>query len=226
MNTNTRPAPQRVYRKVALFYDILDYPWERQYRKWRPTLLGDLHGTVLEAGVGTGHNLAAYPADARVTGIDLSEAMLAKALRRSRKAACPVTLVHADATRLDMLPPEQFDWYIATFLYCVMPDELQPAALAEMARLLKPGGRFKLVEIVYSNDPKIRRRQERMAPFVRRVYGAQFDRRTVEYIENNPDLEIVSTSFLKDDTYLLIEGRKTGGTENGRRKTERKETSR
>lgn len=201
-------ALQRTYRWTALFYDLLDYPWERQYRKWRPRLLGDLHGDVLEAGVGTGHNLTAYPADARVTGIDLSEAMLAKARRRSRKAACSVTLVHADATHLDTLPPEQFDWYIATFLYCVMPDELQPAALAEMSRALKPGGRFRLVEIVFSNDPKIRRRQERLAPFVRRVYGAQFDRLTMKHIEMNPDLEIVRTSYLKDDTYLLIEGRR------------------
>jgi ubiquinone/menaquinone biosynthesis C-methylase UbiE len=199
------------YRSTAWFYDILDYPWERQYRKWRPTLLGDVHGEVLEAGVGTGHNLASYPPDARVTATDLSEVMLGRARRRARDAQCSVDLVVADATRLDALPADHFDWYIATFLYCVMPDELQPEALAQIVRVLKPGGRFRLLEIIYSSDPRIRRRQERFAPLVQRVYGARFDRRTIHHLRSIAALEVTRTSFLKDDTYLLIEGRKAPG---------------
>jgi ubiquinone/menaquinone biosynthesis C-methylase UbiE len=200
------------YRCTAWFYDILDYPWERQYRKWRPALLGDVHGEVLEAGVGTGHNLASYPPDANVTAIDLSDAMLASARRRARKARCSVELSAGDATRLEGLPADHFDWYIATFLYCVMPDGLQPEALAQIARVLKPGGRFRLLEIVYSRDPRIRRRQQFLAPLVQRVYGARFDRGTLHHLRAIPGLEVTRTSFLKDDTYLLIDGRKvTGG---------------
>jgi hypothetical protein len=48
------------YNITALFYDLLDSPWELQYRKWRPELVGDLRGEVLEAGVGTGRNLGHY----------------------------------------------------------------------------------------------------------------------------------------------------------------------
>ena len=215
MTTHLHPenlALRDKYRLTGWFYDMLDYPWERQYRKWRPGLLEAVRGDVLEAGVGTGHNLAAYPPDARVTGIDLSERMLARAQRRAKRAACRVELVHADATQLQELSAHQYDWYIATFLYCVMPDTLQPVALAEMARVLKRGGQFKLVEILYSKDETIRRRQERMAAFVQRVYGARFDRNTLAHIRAIPNLEITQTSFLKDDTYLLIEGRKTAGT--------------
>ncbi len=201
-------ALRNKYRVTAWLYDILDYPWERQYRKWRPGLLKSVRGAVLEAGVGTGHNLASYPPDAQVTGIDLSERMLARARRRARRAACAVHLLHADATQLQALPANRFDWYIATFLYCVMPDSLQPAALAEMARVLKPGGHFKLVEILYSKNQAIRRRQERLAPFVQRVYGARFDRQTLTHVQHHPSLEITRSSFLKDDTYLLIEGQK------------------
>ncbi len=51
---------QAKYRTTSLFYDILDYPWERQYKKWRPGLLKDMRGRVLEAGVGTGRNLRHY----------------------------------------------------------------------------------------------------------------------------------------------------------------------
>ena len=67
---------QAKYRISSIFYDMLDYPWERQYKKWRPGLLNDVYGAVIEAGVGTGRNLRYYPSDAKVTGIDLSEDML------------------------------------------------------------------------------------------------------------------------------------------------------
>jgi hypothetical protein len=47
-----RRSLQLKYDITAWFYDILDYPWERQYRHWRPQLVADIHGEVLEAGVG------------------------------------------------------------------------------------------------------------------------------------------------------------------------------
>jgi len=47
-----RRSLQLKYEITAWFYDILDYPWERQYRHWRPQLVRDIHGEVLEAGVG------------------------------------------------------------------------------------------------------------------------------------------------------------------------------
>lgn len=57
---------QKRYAWTVWFYDILDWPWERQYRTWRPGLLADVSGEVLEAGVGTGQNLPHYPAQAHV----------------------------------------------------------------------------------------------------------------------------------------------------------------
>jgi len=47
-----RRTLQLKYDITAWFYDILDYPWERQYRHWRARLVGDVRGAVLEAGVG------------------------------------------------------------------------------------------------------------------------------------------------------------------------------
>lgn len=201
-------ALMRKYRLTAWLYDILDYPWERQYRRWRPRLVGDVTGRALEAGVGTGHNLAHYPGGADVTGFDLSEAMLRFARRRAALARCPVTLIQADATDLSRFADNSFDWYLSTFMYCVMPDELQPQALAEMARVLRPGGRFRLVEIQYSADPKIRRRQQFLAPFVSAVYGARFDRHTLELLRQMKSVAVERVSYLKDDTNLLIEGKK------------------
>jgi hypothetical protein len=60
--------------------------------------------------------------------------------------------------------------------------------------------------MVYSKNPMIRRKQELFAPFVQWVYGARFDRNTLAYIEQSSILKITKTYFLKEDTYLVIEG--------------------
>ena len=104
------------------------------------------------------------------------------------------------------IPPDRFDWLVSTYLCCVMPDNLQPLAINQFERVLKPGAHFRLLEMVYSKDPKLRRRQQRIAPFVHFVYGARFDRNTVAHIERSSVLEITNTYFLKQDVYLVIEG--------------------
>lgn len=194
------------YNVTALFYDMLDYPWERIYRKWRPRLLGDLRGRVLEAGVGTGRNFRHYHHSIELTGVDLSDVMLRKARKKAKEASCKIQLLHDDASVMRQVDSSYYDWIISTFLCCVMPDELQPATLQQFARVLKPGGKFRLLEMIYSKNGKIRRRQELFASFVEKVYGARFDRNTVQYLEASAELEITRTRFLKDDVYLLIEG--------------------
>ena len=197
---------QTKYRITAHLYDLLDYPWERVYRRWRPKLTGDIRGRVLEAGVGTGRNLKYYNKDATVVGIDLSDAMLARAAKRARRAECKVELAHVDATSMASLDSESFDWVLSTFMCCVMPDELQPSAIEEFARVLKPGGRFRILEMIYSKNKKIRRRQDLFAPFVEKLYGARFDRHTLDYLLNSEKLKVTGTTFLKYDVYLLIDG--------------------
>lgn len=196
------------YQLTSWVYDILDYPWERQYRKWRPEILKDVTGRVLEAGVGTGHNLRHYSPSVNLTAIDLSSGMLRQARKRRSQAQCQVDLQEANATNLKQFADGTFDWYISTFMYCVMPDRLQPRALKEMARILKPGGRFRLIEILYSKDRSLRLRQKFLAPFVEFVYGARFDRRTLDHIHATPSLKVIRTDYLKADTTLLIEGQK------------------
>jgi len=197
---------RRRYAVTAWFYDILDYPWEQDYRNWRPKLVGDLRGAVLEAGVGTGRNLEYYHPDVELTAIDLSPDMLRIAARRKAKAKCRVTLMQEDACKMDKLGSGQFDWVVATFLCCVVPAALQEQAIQQIERVLKPGGRFRLLEMVYSKDPALRKRQDFFAPFVKLVYGAGFDRDTLSHVKNSRLLEVTKTGFLKHDTYLLIEG--------------------
>ena len=199
---------QAKYDITAWFYDILDYPWERQYRRWRPVLLKDVSGEVLEAGVGSGRNLTYYSASVNLIGIDLCLEMLRRAMKRGRAALCKIDLRHEDATIMHSIPSVHFDWLVSTFLCCVMPDHLQPLAIKQFERVLKPGGRFRLLEMVYSKNPRLRRRQQLLTGFVEKVYGARFDRNTLGHLKQSDKLIITNTYFIKEDVYMVIEGRR------------------
>ena len=197
---------QAKYNVTAFLYDILDYPWERIYQKWRPILVGDLEGKVWETGVGTGRNLEFYREDVDLVGIELSEQMLRKAEKRILKAKCNVRLIYEDATVMQSIESNQFDWILSTFMCCVMPDDIQTLAIEQFSRVLKRGGGFRLLEMVFSENKKLRKRQELFAPFVEKIYGARFDRDTLRNVVRSSTLKVTNTSFLKKDTYLLIEG--------------------
>jgi len=200
---------QAKYNITAWFYDILDYPWELQYRNWRPVLLQDVRGEVLEAGVGSGRNLRYYSGNVNLIGIDFCLEMLSRAMKRGKAALCKIDLRQEDATIMQSIPSNHFDWLVSMFLCCVMPDHLQPLAIKQFERILKPGGSFRLLEMVYSHDPKLRRRQELLTGFIEKVYGARFDRNTLAHLEKSEKLRITNTYFIKKDVYLVIEGRRT-----------------
>ena len=211
-----RVLMRQKYNVMGRLYDLLDYPWEREYRTWRPALAGDMHGDVLDMGVGTGRNLAYFPPDARVSGIDLSDTMIAQAKKKCAVGGGPATacsvirLSVCDATDMrGAISTASIDCVLATFIFCVLPEVMQTAAIAEIARVLRPGGTFRLLEMVYSQDSEHRRNQERWAPFVEWMYGAKFDRKTLQHVHAQPELEVTATRFLKGDVYLLIEGRRT-----------------
>ena len=113
------------YQRIGPVYDLLELPFEYgRYRQIRRLLFQGLSGRVLDAGVGTGRNFPFYPPGTEVIGIDISPAMLAKAERRRKSAAADVQLRQMDVTRLDFAD-RTFDAAVATFLFCVLPEELQ-----------------------------------------------------------------------------------------------------
>jgi ubiquinone/menaquinone biosynthesis C-methylase UbiE len=197
------------YQRIAPFYDLLDLPFEyRRYRKIRPQLFAGLSGRLLDAGVGTGRNFPFYPPSAKVVGIDLSPAMLARAARRLGSAAAEVELRHMDVTRIE-LPDRHFDAAVATFLFCVLPDELQVPALREIGRVVKPGGIIRLLEYTRPRGAFRRAMTRLWEPWVRWAYGAGFDRRTEEHIPQ-AGLRLVESRFVVDDLIKLIEVRSPG----------------
>ena len=191
------------YQRIAPFYDLLDLPFEYgRYRHIRQLLFDGMSGRILDAGVGTGRNIPFYPRGAEVVGIDQSPAMLARAARRAREFGRLVELHEMDVTHL-ALPDRSFDAAVASFLFCVLPNDLQVPALLEIARVLKPGGSLRLLEYV---RPKgvIRAAIARLwEPWMDWAYGAGFDRRTEEHVIE-AGLEIAETRFVVDDLIKLI----------------------
>mmetsp|Transcript_18296 Transcript_18296/g.22431 ORF Transcript_18296/g.22431 Transcript_18296/m.22431 type:complete len:222 (-) Transcript_18296:15-680(-) len=202
---------QKKYSKTAKWYDILDAPWEKVYaEKIRPFVIGELTGQdILEAGVGTGRNLAFYNTEKcqQVTAFDLSKEMLHVASTRIPQKL-KVSLRLDDATTLRTFNDRSFDVYVSTFLFCVLPNSCQQDAVGQMVRVLKPGGKFRIVEMVYSKDPWTYAKQLFCIPYVRWMYGAGFDKRTLDILQNRTDIKITNSKFLHLDTYLFVEGEK------------------
>jgi ubiquinone/menaquinone biosynthesis C-methylase UbiE len=194
------------YQRIAPLYDVLDLPFEYgRYRKIRPLLFAGLSGAILDAGVGTGRNFPFYPPGAKIVGIDLSPAMLTRAARRRPSAAAEIELRQMDVTSLD-LPDGHFDAAVATFLFCVLPEELQAPGLRELKRVTKPGGIIRLLEYTRPQGAFRRAMTKVWEPWVRWAYGAGFDRQTEQHIPE-AGLRVVQSRFVVDDLIKIIEAR-------------------
>lgn len=110
-------------------------------------------GDVLEVGIGSGLNLPHYPAGTRLVGLDLSPRMLARARDRADRLGMPVRLHQGEVGRLPFAD-QSFDTAAAALLLCSVPDV--SAALAEMRRVLKPGGRLLLLDHVQPSSAPLR----------------------------------------------------------------------
>ena len=194
------------YQRIAPVYDLLDLPFEYgRYRRIRRLLFQGLSGRLLDAGVGTGRNFPFYPPGSQVVGIDISSAMLARAEPRRKSAAAEVELRQMDVTRLD-IPGRTFDAAVATFLFCVLPEELQVPALKELGRVVKPGGPVRLLEYVRPQRTVRRVLARLWEPWIAWAYGASFDRRTEEHIPE-AGLELTEARFVVDDLVRLMSAR-------------------
>jgi ubiquinone/menaquinone biosynthesis C-methylase UbiE len=191
------------YERIAPLYDLLDLPFEySRYRKIRPLLFQGLKGRVLDAGIGTGRNIQFYPPGAQVVGIDISPAMLARAERRRLSLGAEVELRQMDVTHLDFRD-QYFEAAVATFLFCVLPDDLQVPALREIGRVVKSGGTIRILEYVRPRGAMRRAVTRLWEPWIAWAYGAGFDRRTEEHVAE-AGLEVIGSSFVVDDLIKLI----------------------
>ncbi len=129
----------------------------------RRVILAEARGAVLEVGAGTGANLPLYDAGLQVTAVELRPERLAAAARKARVAgrAAELGVAAADAHNLPF-PAATFDTIVGTLVFCSIHDPL--AALAELRRVLRPGGRLLLLEHVRGQTPVTRRLTDWLHP--------------------------------------------------------------
>jgi ubiquinone/menaquinone biosynthesis C-methylase UbiE len=137
-------------------------------------------GQVLEIAIGTGRNLPFYPANVEITGIEISPAMLKIASQRAQSLGRQVELVGGDAQALPF-PDQHFDTVVCTISLCSIPDERQ--AIAEVWRVLRPGGCFIALEHVRSPNPIIRGLERLLEPLAVRTQADHLLREPVEAVQ-------------------------------------------
>jgi ubiquinone/menaquinone biosynthesis C-methylase UbiE len=141
----------------------------QELRPFRERVAGGAEGRVLDLGIGPGLNLPFYSGRAtQILGIDPSPRLLARAGARSGTAAVPVTLVEGSAEQIP-LAGASVDTVVMTWVACSIPDVER--ALAEVRRVLRPGGRLLFVEHGRAPQAGVARWQDRLTPLWRRVMG-------------------------------------------------------
>jgi len=167
-------------RLFAATYDrLIARIEEAGLRERRRALVADLEGDVLEIGPGTGLNIPHYRRARRVTLVERNPHMRDRLRRRLTEAAVPVDVVDGSAEELPF-DDASFDAVVSTLVLCSVssPDR----TLHEVQRVLKPGGRFVLVEHVRGEGA--RGRAQDLLSSAHRVLGAGCtpNRRTADAI--------------------------------------------
>ena len=149
MAGTTTPPPAVHHPLFARFYArLVDSVQDRGQRQHREELLHGLAGRVVEVGAGTGTNFPLYPVEVtEVVAVEPEPYLRRRAAAEASRAACEVRIVDAVAAQLP-LDDASCDAAVASLVLCSVAD--QAAALAEIARVVRPGGELRFYEHVVS----------------------------------------------------------------------------
>ena len=179
----TRKETERVRRvqdKEAPRYDRqMDFFDRVLFAGGREWVCSRAEGRVLEIAVGSGRNLPHHREDVELTGIELSPEMLAIAQRRAEDLGRQADLRLGDAQNLDF-PDASFDSVVLTLGLCTIPDDR--VAVEEVYRVLRPGGRFLLLEHVRSPVRAVRWVQRALEPLSIRFEADHLTREPLEHL--------------------------------------------
>ncbi|WP_328713610.1 class I SAM-dependent methyltransferase [Nocardia salmonicida] len=128
-----------------------------------------LHGTVLEVGFGSGNNIGFYPAAVeRVAGVEPAQTAWNIGAKRVAASSIPIERAGLDGQSLPF-PDAGFDTALSTFTLCTIPDVA--TALAEIRRVLRPGGTLHFVEHGLAPEESVQIWQHRLDPIQQKIAG-------------------------------------------------------
>ncbi|KGM39061.1 phospholipid methyltransferase [Aquabacterium sp. NJ1] len=159
-------------------------------------------GRVLEIGIGTGLNIPFYDKArvARITGVDPALRMHGLAQKRIAQAGLDVDLIGLSAERLPV-EDASFDTVVCTYTLCTIPDPA--AALAEMRRVLKPGGKLLFSEHGRAPDANVSKWQTRLQPYWSKLAGGCMLDRDVPFLLRDAGFQSdVQSSYLPGPRFV------------------------
>ncbi|MFC9691332.1 class I SAM-dependent methyltransferase [Kribbella sp. NPDC056951] len=135
----------------------------------RRRVCAGLSGEVIEIGFGSGHNVPFYPETVtRVAAAEPADLAWKLATKRVTASSVPVERSGLDGQALPF-PDDSFDAALSTWTMCTIPD--LDAALLELRRVLRPGGKLHFLEHGYAPDESVLRWQRRLEPTNKRLFG-------------------------------------------------------
>jgi SAM-dependent methyltransferase len=171
---------RRYWDDHASTYDRgMAFAERRILRDTRSWVCGQATGRTLEVAIGTGLNLRWYPSGIDLVGVELSPRMLQIARRRAAELGVPADLREGTAQALDFAD-DSFDTVISTLALCSIPDDAR--AVAEMIRVLRPGGALILADHVESSAAPVRLAQRAVELWSVRSAGEHFTRRPIRHL--------------------------------------------
>ena len=191
------------YNEVLLPRGIdfcMSFPFLEKYRK---EVLSGVVGSVLEIGFGSGLNLPHYPPSiCEITAVDVNPGM--NSLARKRIERSPIT-VDQHTLNGEQLPmeDESFDCVVSAWTLCSIANVDQ--ALAEIKRVLKPGGQLLFIEHGWSEDPKVQRWQNWLTPMQKIIFGGCHFNRDIKGLIEKQEFHIDSLkNFYLENTLGCI----------------------
>jgi SAM-dependent methyltransferase len=178
-------------------------------RPLRQRVCEGLEGQVVEVGFGSGLNVPYYPeAVTRVAAVEPADLGWKLAQKRLRSARVPVERSGLDGQSLPF-PDDSFDTALSTWTMCTIPDVGR--ALAEVRRVLKPGGTLRFVEHGLAPDEGVQRWQHRLEPVQKRLFGGCHLTRRVPDMLTAAGFEIVELDQFYEDSAPKVVGAESLG---------------
>jgi len=180
----------------------------RELGRLRARVTAGLTGEVLEIGFGTGLNVPYYPPGlARVRAVDPATVGRRMAAKRVAASPVPIAYIGLDAETLP-LDDGSVDGVLSTWTLCTIPDVR--GALAEIRRVLRPGGALRFIEHGRSPDARVARRQDQFDPLQGRLFGGCHLNRPIDDLVAGAGFELTELK-----TYYVTGPRAVGYTFEG-----------